>query len=154
MKRQIAKGLTMLMLVVGLAFASAAVANGQSGRQMTARIPFEFVVADKTLPSGQYQVGNTGIGGDALAVRDVDGKNNVMHLTNNAGIGNDMRSKLVFHRYGSTYFLSQVWIAGNGRELTKSKQERAAERELKSIAAYRGETGPVYEVVELIATGR
>jgi len=156
MKRQIARGLTMLMLVVGLAFASAAVANAQSGTQLTAQIPFDFIVADKTLRSGQYQVSGATIAGDGLAIRDAGGKNSVMRLTKNAGPdrSGDMRARLVFHRYGSTYFLSQVWVNGRGRELPKTKQERAAEHELKAIAAYRGETKPVYEVVSLIVTSR
>jgi hypothetical protein len=34
-------------------------------------------------------------------------------------------SKLVFHRYGSQYFLAQVWTEGNnrGQELPKSGRE-------------------------------
>jgi len=154
MKRQIAKGLTMLMLVVGLAFASASVANGQTGRQVKADIPFDFIVGDKTLHSGQYQVLKQTQAGEALAVRSADGKDSMIRLTSSAGDAGDMRTKLVFHRYGSTYFLSQVWINGEGRQFPKTKQERAAERELKAIAAYRGETKPVYEVVELIAKAR
>jgi hypothetical protein len=35
-------------------------------------------------------------------------------------------SKLEFHRYGDTYFLSAVWVTGNttGRELFRSRAER------------------------------
>jgi hypothetical protein len=35
-------------------------------------------------------------------------------------------SKLVFHRYGSQYFLTQIWTAGNarGKELPESGRER------------------------------
>src|SRR5260370_5328161 len=35
-------------------------------------------------------------------------------------------SKLVFHRYGDTYFLSAVWVTGNptGRQLFPSRSER------------------------------
>ena len=35
-------------------------------------------------------------------------------------------SKLVFHRYGSQYFLAQIWTAGNdrGQELPESGRER------------------------------
>jgi hypothetical protein len=158
MKRQIAKGLTMLMLVVGLAFASAAVANGQSGKQVTAQVPFDFIVAEKTLRSGQYQVSIASSAGEVLAIRDADGKGQAMRLTSETGAkaAQDMKAKLVFHRYGNTYFLSQVWMAGRstGRELAKTRQERAIERELKTIAAYHGETKPVYEIVEVIVTAR
>lgn len=156
MKRQVAKGLTMLLLVVGLALASAVVANGQSGRKVITRVPFDFVVADRTLRSGQYEVINANGTGDVLAIRDATGKSQTMHITSPV-IGKnsrDTKAKLVFHRYGNTYFLSQVWLAGtgSGREFARSKQERAIERELKKIAIYHGDRGPVYEVVEVIAT--
>ncbi|MGZ8842545.1 MAG: hypothetical protein ACXW18_02715 [Pyrinomonadaceae bacterium] len=158
MKRQIAKGLTMLMLVVGLALASASVANGQSGKQVTAQVPFDFIVADKTLRSGQYQISDANSAGDALAIRSVGGKESVLRLTSETGskaVGN-LEAKLVFHRYGNTYFLAQVWMAGSstGRELPGTRQERAIARELKAIAAYHGETKPVYEIVEVIASTR
>jgi hypothetical protein len=158
MKRQVAKGLTMLMLVVGLALASAAVANGQSGRQVTAQVPFDFIVAERTLRSGQYELRNANDAGDVLAIRSADGKSQAMRLTSPviANGNQDMNAKLVFHRYGSTYFLSQVWLAGRstGRELAKTKQERAAEHELKKIAAYHGDLKPVYDVVEVMVTAR
>ena len=157
MKRQIAKGLTMLMLVVGLALASASVASGQSGKQVTAQVPFDFIVADKTLRSGQYQVSDANSAGDALAIRSVGGNESVLRLTSEIGSKADRNSeaKLVFHRYGNTYFLAQVWMAGSntGRELPRTRQERAIERELKAIAAYHGETKPVYEIV-VIAMAR
>lgn len=158
MKRQVAKGLTMLMLVVGLALASAAVANGQSGRQVTAQVPFDFIVADRTLRSGQYEMRNANGAGDVLAIRDADGKSRVMYLTSPV-IANDRQgrsAKLVFHRYGSTYFLSQVWVAGKseGREFAKTSQERAIAHELKKIATYHGDLRPVYEVVEVFASAR
>lgn len=147
----------MLMLVVGLALASAAVANGQSGRQVTAQIPFDFIVADRTLRSGRYEVINASGAGEVLAIRDADGKG-LMRLTSPviANDQQDTRTKLVFHRYGSTYFLSQVWLAGRseGREFAKTKQERSMELELKKIATYHGERGPVYEVVEVIVMAR
>ena len=156
MKRQVAKGLTMLMLVVGLALASAAVANGQSGRQVTAQIPFDFIVAERTLRSGQYQVFDASVAGDVLAIRDADGKSQAMRLTSPviANGKQDMNAKLVFHRYGNTYFLSQVWLAGRGtgREFAKTKQERAIEHELKKIATYHGDRNSVYAVVEVIAS--
>ena len=156
MKTQFAKGLTMLTLVVGLALASAAVANGQSGRQVTARVPFDFIVADRTLSAGQCEVINATGAGEVLAIRDADGKS-VMRLTSaiTAADQQNTRAKLVFHRYGSTYFLSQVWLEGRstGREFAKTKQERAVERELQKIATYHGESGPVYEVVEVIVSG-
>lgn len=36
--------------------------------------------------------------------------------------------RLIFHRYGDEYFLSQVWLSGNedGHELVPGVQEKAA----------------------------
>jgi hypothetical protein len=56
MKRQIAKGLAMLMVTLALAAASAVAANGQSKVGLVAQVPFEFVVADQTLKAGEYRV--------------------------------------------------------------------------------------------------
>lgn len=44
---------------------------------------------------------------------------------------------LVFHRYGDTYFLSEVVTAGEdtARELTPSRSERQLQRELASNKA-------------------
>jgi hypothetical protein len=52
--------------------------------------------------------------------------------------GSDNSSKLVFHRYESTYFLSQVWITGNdrGREVPRSP----AEREMAAKRMQKGNT--------------
>jgi len=66
MAKQIIKGLSMLMLVVALAFVTSVVsAYGQSSRQV-ATIPFQFSVGDKDLPAGQYDV--AGIAGHDAVV--------------------------------------------------------------------------------------
>ena len=60
------------------------------------------------------------------------------------------RARLIFHRYGQTYFLAEVWTGGDstGRQLLKSKQERSMERESGSLARNS------YETVELVAALR
>jgi hypothetical protein len=156
MKRQIAKGLAMLMVTLALAAASAAVANGQSNHPLTAQVPFEFVVGGETLAAGEYRVRSIDQAGEAIAISNRAGKS-VIRLCSPASRRDVAKSaKLVFHRYGSTYFLSQIWMAGenDGRELAKTKQERAMERELKTIAAYHGDSKPVYEIVEVLALAR
>jgi hypothetical protein len=156
MKSQIAKGLAMLMVTLALAAASAVVANGQSNQVLKAQVPFEFVIGEKTLAAGDYQVRAIDQAGDTIAVTSRGG-NNAVSLSSPAQASDKAEAaKLVFHRYGSTYFLSQIWMAGesSGRELTKTKQERAMQRELKTIAAYHGDRKPVYEIVEVVAMAR
>jgi hypothetical protein len=152
MKRQIAKGLAMLMVTLALAAASAAVANGQSSQRLAAQVPFDFVVADKTLRAGEYRVGAIDQSRDAISILNSEGDGAVRLSSSTKRSDRVKTAKLVFHRYGSTYFLSQVWMAGEqtGRELSLGHQERAIQRERKAIASNR----PVYEVVEVVAIAR
>ena len=148
MKKQLLKGVTMLVSIVVLAFATALVSNAQSRwRQVRADIPFDFVVGERTLTAGSYSVGTISRNStDAVLIRSSDGRQKAIRLTNSiSDSANTKRARLVFHRYGNTYFLTQVWAAGasEGREMLKSKMERA-EVELAKNAS-----GP--EVVTIVA---
>jgi hypothetical protein len=149
----------MLMLVIGLALASAAVVNGQSGQQVTAQIPFEFNVARPDAALGPVQLNRANSAGDVLEIRNAAGKSQTMRLTSPVIDNNrqDRNSQTrCFIAMAATYFLSQVWLDGRstGREFAKSKQERALEHELKKIAQYHGDLKPVYEVVEVMVAAR
>ena len=155
MKKQMLKGFTMLMLVVALAFVTAvASANGQS-RNVKADIPFEFAVGDQALPAGEYAVRSATTAGDALMIRAENAKSSAVRLTNPI---EDKRNrgqvKLVFHRYGERYFLAEVWTGADGRELVKSRQERAIEKEMSKLASLGGPAQRAYETVEVAATVR
>jgi hypothetical protein len=62
----------------------------------------------------------------------------IMCLTSSVQANSAQNPKLVFHRYGSTYFLSQIW-EGNGlrtgTQLMQSKAERVIAHQM---AATRG----------------
>lgn len=135
MKKQALRAVTMLVSIVALAFATAVASNAQSGgKKLKAAIPFEFVVGDKTLAAGEYVVGQiTTSSADAIMVRGSNGGHSAMRITNTVSANAPKRkTSLTFLRYGNTYYLSQVWIAGSaeGRELLKSKGERMIEHEL------------------------
>jgi hypothetical protein len=143
----------MLMLLLTMAFMTAvATANGQSQHKLNALIPFEFIVGDKTLAAGQYEVSAVGITQEALAIRGRESNDNVIRLVMTKEPKENKSARLVFHRYGNTYFLSEVWEGGGGvgRQLKQSGQERAMQRELSRIAANR----TVYEEVMILANGR
>jgi hypothetical protein len=151
MRGRTVKGLAMLMLLLTLALGAAvATANGQSKHKLTAQVPFEFIVGDKTLDAGQYQVSEVGVAGDALAVMGADSKNSAIQIARATAPQQNKAARLVFHRYGNTSFLSQVWEGGEeiGRQLPKSSQERAMERELSRIAST---TKHLYEEVVVLA---
>lgn len=158
MSKQIVKSLTMLTLVVGLALAANVVsANGQmTSRLATADIPFDFIVADQTLPSGKYTVRKATDDGQGLRISSLDGKSSVIRLSNSAVEKSKKRNaRMVFHRYGQQYFLAEVWSGDNyGRQLVQCKKERRLRQELALIASKRDSGKASYEIVEVVAMVR
>ena len=135
MKKQALKAVTMLVSIIAFAFMTAVVSNAQTrNHKVNANIPFDFVVGGKTLPAGEYAVFTVTTSSNAgIAVRSVDSRQNAISLTNTVrASAPSNRAILKFHRYGNSYFLAQILTPDmtEGRELPKSKAERAAENEL------------------------
>jgi uncharacterized protein involved in type VI secretion and phage assembly len=156
MKKELLKGVTMLMLIVVLAFATAIVsANAQSSNRVVAEIPFQFTVGDRAMPSGKYAVKATSTQGNALMIQSADAKRSAIRLTNSIeSTRNKERARLVFHRYGERYFLAEVWTGASstGQQLLKSRREAAIERELASNGSRSELARTKYEIVEVVAT--
>ena len=133
MKNLMLRLFALVTLLVTVAFASAlaSVSAQTSGHRITANIPFDFNVGGKTLPAGQYAVGSINSDGTQLRVTGED--ESAIRLTQTV-IASEPKNQsvLVFKRYGDRYFLSQVWLAGErqGRQMTKSRDEKAMEQEL------------------------
>jgi len=163
MKKELLKGFTMLMLIVVLALATAvASANAQSSAKIVADIPFEFSVGYKALLAGEYSVKTVPTSGNALMIQSADGNTSALRLSQETGRMKDKtHARLVFHRYGERYFLAEVWngVDRTGRQLLKSQEESAIEREFASISAASisapSETAKnTYETVEVLAALR
>jgi hypothetical protein len=118
--------LASIGLLVGLAVAPA---HGQVWG-VRVKVPFKFVVANKTLPEGEYILSSVR---EEVFVQDSEGKRVAMVLTNAVGGRTVARTgEVVFECYADLCFLSQVWTPGRdtGRELLKSRVEtEIAERE-------------------------
>ena len=114
--------------------ASACIA--QTKGDVVAIIPFPFVVAGHTLPAGRYIV--SPMNQNIVRVHESTGPGMLVSTNAAKRHGPDDSSKLVFHRYESTYFLSQVWITGSdrGREVRRSD----AELELAAKSMQKGNT--------------
>lgn len=155
MSKQILKGFTMLMLVVGLAFVSAVVsANGQGTTEARANIPFQFIVGDKSLPAGKYAV-RPNKGSRVVAIDNRDSQGSARRLTSEIMGNRKENARLVFHRYGNRYFLAEVWMGEpTGIQLAKSREERVLERELASLAS-NGESGrQTFETIAIVLSPR
>ena len=155
MPKQILKTLTILTLVVGFALAAAMVsANGQvTSTFVTANIPFDFVVADKTLPAGNYKVSSLTSGGNALKISSRDGKSAAIRLSDMIPERSEKRTaRMVFHRYGQKYFLAEIWTGDDyGRELRRCKTERVLQYELASNTSKSDSATGSYQIVEVVA---
>ena len=144
MAKQMIKGLAMLVLVVMLSLVTASATKAQSSRQV-ANIPFDFVVESEELQAGEYRVEAASSTGMAMKIsgehKGVYRLSSTITASRRAETG-----KLVFHRYGNRYFLAEIWTPGEsvGRELLKSKDEKAVERELAAAKSSRQ-----YERVEV-----
>jgi len=117
------KLLRIVLYAALLLAASASIAQTRQG-DVVANIPFPFVVAHQTLPAGHYIVSPANA--DALGIHDANNRGTFVPTESTQRSANDNSCKLVFHRYGDTYFLSEVWVAGNsnGRTLFRSRAER------------------------------
>jgi hypothetical protein len=128
-----------LWQVVGL-FAALVVpstAVGQTNRGDTmADIPFTFTVANHTLPPGHYTI--TRMGETTLRIFSSHNQGTVVQTFKVEGNTPESRGKMVFHRYGDAYFLSEVWVAANGigRKVfqCRAEEELARKRTDREIA--------------------
>jgi len=144
MAKQMIKGLAMLVLVVMLSLVTASATKAQSSRQV-ANIPFDFVVGSEELQAGEYRVEAASSTGMAMKISGEH--KGVYRLSSTITASRRAeKGKLVFHRYGNRYFLAEIWTPGEsvGRELLKSKDEKAVERELAAAKSSRQ-----YERVEV-----
>ena len=92
-------------------------------------IPFAFSVAGKTFAAGEYAISPSDEKG--ITIKSVKGNSAAMVLTNAVGSSKVEGPKLVFHKYGDKYFLTQTWLRASdrGRELFASPEEIRMARE-------------------------
>ena len=125
MKTQTLKNFTMLSVVLMLTAVSVC---AQSQHSNVTNIPFSFVVGQNTLPAGEYTFApNRKDSHIVWLVRGQDGQTKALFTTMPVRASETQeKAKLIFHKYGDQYFLSQIWTAGDnsGRELVMPRVER------------------------------
>jgi hypothetical protein len=116
------KTIALFVMMVGLAVGAA---NGQSTEPATFRAPFAFVIGDQPVPAGEYTFSIVSVTG-LLLVRSADGTVNVfINSLPIQKLETESRFKLVFHRYGAHYYVSEIWTPGyrRGRVMTQHPSE-------------------------------
>jgi hypothetical protein len=141
LKKQVPIMIAMLSLLLTLAIADSATA----AVGLKANIPFEFTVGKDKLPAGQYTVESSIARGHLLIRAEDRSKSVFASFFGGRSSGKPSRSKLVFNRYGSQYFLSQVWNEGStvAMQLPKSRAERELAKQTKHLAQNRAESETV-----------
>jgi len=112
--------LAVWLLALGSAYAQFSWVN-----HVKADVPFDFMVGDTMFPAGQYTVGPIAEQ-TTLVIKGAGSRSKI--TISQAVIANapPSTSKLVFHKYGERYILTQIWVQGEsrGRELPKTRLEK------------------------------
>jgi hypothetical protein len=105
------KTLNTLVLTLG-AVAVLGTAGLQAQSRAVAKIPFDFTVQAVTLPAGEYTLAPLSANGVIQIRNNETGKSiSVLappSLSNHKG-GAGAPGKVIFHRYGDSYFFAEVW---------------------------------------------
>ena len=128
MKKQIMSALAGFALTAVMA----ASAYAQTGRRVKVHVPFDFVVAGKQMPAGDYSVRRVSKDSESvLLIQSADGRRTATVLTNSTR-REVSRAELSFRQHGESYFLAEVSIPGTAgvREIPRSKSEEKRVREL------------------------
>lgn len=124
------KNLVTRMLSVGIMLAGVVALHAQD-KVVTANVPFNFYLNNKVMPKGVYRVSENPRG-TVLSFRSATAAQSIT-ASSRAGKTVDQNPRLVFHRYGDSYFLAEVWTGSNstGSAVTRSSHEK----ELSATAA-------------------
>jgi hypothetical protein len=106
-------------------------AQAQESPYLKAHIPFDFIAGNRTLPAGDYLI-KRGLSNspDVLLIRGKENKEAMFLLVNETQAQvTPTESQLVFDRFGDSYFLSTIWLAGEdlGCEAPMPKAEHELE---------------------------
>jgi hypothetical protein len=118
------KRFRVISLLVLAGFCTAGIAQAQD-RAVRAKVPFNFVVAGKTLPAGNYEFVTQR--SSTILIRNADQQIALLSMTRASDASSNYSSRLVFNKYGDSYFLREILcpsIAVNAA-FPQSKQEKA-----------------------------
>jgi hypothetical protein len=131
-----------IALFAGAAVMTAAGAAAQSS-VVEVNVPFGFTVNNTFLAAGNYTFGFDSMNPDLLVIRDQTRQVKAKDFGQRGSIGPGRPGSLIFHHYGSQYFLSEVHFdsPANGMFLPETKSEqrarKAGRQEDVSVAAAR-----------------
>jgi hypothetical protein len=125
-----------LLAIANLAMAGTSFAQSNGVR---ANVPFDFTVGDKLLPAGTYTIKEQSE--HVIVIKNHDKPIAMLSLVNGDSNKSPNGGKLMFHKYGSQYFLSEILCDGANMNLQvpQSKAEKRTALQEATLRA-RGET--------------
>jgi hypothetical protein len=112
----------VMVLAVLLAIPAATLYAQQTGSRFA--VPFSFVVNGHTLPAGDYFV--EGLWWNAVAFHNGKGEANLVVMAQQSPRTQEVKTKLIFHRYGENYILASAELPNMdyARSFPTGKRER------------------------------
>jgi hypothetical protein len=119
----------VVVTLVALSGMAAAQRIGSTG--VVAQVPFEFMVANKIVPAGEWVVQAATMDGKTLVIRNTEAKVALLSPSSQAeGKEDAAHYALIFTRYGDRYFLSGIKLEGSN--ITYRLPESKVEAELRA----------------------
>ena len=128
-----------ILACAALAFSLSAAVSGPAAAgqepSVTVNIPFSFSASDQKLPAGKYRISLVSPRYLSFLNTETTKHAYLMVLPASTQNGKD-QGRLMFRRYGSSNYLYQVWMPGQGegREFMRSRGERETLRDLKGAS--------------------
>lgn len=108
------KQASWILAVALLMLSGAAIAQTLGNSRLVTQVPFEFVIANKIMPAGEWSVQTANMDGRTLMIRNTDEGKSVFAGSNLDDTKEAASSyALVFKKYGDQYFLSAVRLEGS-----------------------------------------
>ena len=115
------------LLSAGLFFLGGVISTHAQSGGVRVKVPFEFEIANKHLPAGEYVVSSDH---EQVWLRVYRGNTVAVVQSNHSVHDGGKTGKVVFNCYQKLCFLSQLWLpdAEGAREILASKSEKQAAR--------------------------
>lgn len=122
------KRTTAIALIAMANFALAGTSFAQSNG-VRATVPFDFTVGNRLLPSGTYTIQKQSKSPNVIVIRSHDKPIATLSLVSPDGNKSPNGGKLLFHKYGGQYFLSEILCdrADMNVAISPSKTEKRAQ---------------------------
>jgi len=124
----------IVFFAAAVLLASSAAVSAQETDTIT-NVPFAFTVGQATLPRGTYRLSRLSGHLDVFEITG-DRHSAIVISQPESPVGKDDNPRLVFHRYGDSYFLREICLPGNvAMSLPPTRLEHDAAERLVSNAA-------------------